>query len=136
MFIFDKMFYGEDARAKRVRPPEQSECYKTYLHTNKETTKFPIDFVQSKREKFIEVKWCRALYNNKLVGDIMVHASFVQRDGYLDNFICFTNIGESQKYIAKYNYIGTNPTFKIWFTDMKGNEVKVDAFVLSLLLIY
>ena len=110
--------------------------YKTYLHTNTLETKFPIDFIQSRKEKYIEVKWCRALYNDKLVGDIMVHADFVQRDGYLDNFICFTNTGESQKYIAKYNYIGTNQTFKVWFTDMKGNKIDVDAFVLSLLLIY
>ena len=110
--------------------------YKTYLHTNTLETKFPIDFIQSRKEKYIEVKWCRALYNDKLVGDIMVHADFVQRDGYLDNFICFTNTGESQKYIAKYNFIGTNQTFKVWFTDMKENKIDVDAFVLSLLLIY
>lgn len=112
------------------------EPYKTYLHTNTLTTRFPIDFRQSKNEKFIQVKWCKALYNGKLVGDIMVHADFVQRDGYLDNFICFTNTGESQKYIAKYNFIGTTPEFNIWFTDMQGNIINVDSFVLSLLLIY
>lgn len=114
----------------------QNEPYKTYLHTNTLKTKFPIDFRQSRNEKFIQVKWCKALYNGKLVGDIMVHADFIQRDGYLDNFICFTNTGESQKYIAKYNYIGTNPEFNIWFTDMQGNYINVDSFVLSLLLIY
>ena len=110
--------------------------YKTYLHTNTEITKFPIDFLQSLNEKTIEVKWCKALYNGKLVGDILVHASFVQRDAYLDHFICFTNTGDSQKYISKYNYIGTKPEFKVWFTNMNGEEVKVDSFVLSLLLIY
>ena len=110
--------------------------YKTYLHTSSYTTKFPIDFVQSKRNKQIQVKWCKALYNGKLVGDVMVHADFVQRDGYLDNFICFTNTGEAQKYIAKYNYVGTNPQFTVWFTDMAGNDISVDSFVLSLLLIY
>ena len=51
--------------------------YKTYLHTRSNTTKFPIDFVQSKREKQIQVKWRKALYNGKLVGDVMEHADFV-----------------------------------------------------------
>ena len=105
-------------------PIQQNQrFYKTYFHTNTLTSRFPIDFLQSKNDKYIEIKWCRALYNSKLVGDVMVHASFVQRDGYLDNFICFTNTGDSQKYISK-------------FTDMKGNKIDVDAFVLSLLLIY
>ena len=110
--------------------------YKTYFHIDKTESKFPIDFAQSKKDKFIQVKWCKAIYEGELVGDIMVHASFVQRDGYLDNFICFTNTGESQKYIAKYKYVGSNQNFRIWFTDMKGNPVNVDSFVLSLLLIY
>ena len=110
--------------------------YKTYFHVNETESKFPIDFAQSKNDKYIQVKWCKAIYEGELVGDIMVHASFIQRDGYLDNFVCFTNTGESQKYIAKYQYVGTNQNFKIWFTDMAGNKVDVDRFVLSLLLIY
>ena len=110
--------------------------YKTYYHSNTETSRFPIDFLQSKNDKIIQVKWCRALYNGKLVGDILVHADFVQRDAYLDHFICFTNTSDSQKYIAKYNYIGNKPEFKVWFTDMSGNKINVDSFVLSLLLCY
>ena len=82
-------------------------AYKTYLHTNTFTTRFPIDFLQSKNEKIIQVKNCS-----------------------------FTNTGDSQKYIAKYNYIGTHPDFNVWFTDMNGNIINVDSFVLSLLLIY
>ena len=110
--------------------------YKTYFHTNTEVSRFPIDFLGSKNEKIIQVKWCRALYNGKLVGDILVHADFVQRDPYLDHFICFTNTSDSQKYIAKYNYVGTKPEFRVWFTDMSGNNINVDSFVLSLLLCY
>ena len=85
-----------------VLEPKGQSFYKTYFHVNKIESKFPIDFAQSKNDKYIQVKWCKAIYEGELVGDIMVHASFVQRDGYLDNFICFTNTGESQKYIAKY----------------------------------
>ena len=109
---------------------------KIYLHTDTLNTKFPPAFVASKDKKNIQIKWCRALYNGKLVGDIRVHADFVQRDTYLDHFICFTNVGESQKYISKYNYIGTKSDFNIWFTDMKGNPVEVDAFELTLLLTF
>ena len=79
-----------------VLEPKGQSFYKTYFHVNKIESKFPIDFAQSKNDKYIQVKWCKAIYEGELVGDIMVHASFVQRDGYLDNFICFTNTGESQ----------------------------------------
>ena len=48
---------------------------KTYFHVNTQAAQFPIDFAQSKREKYIEIKWCKAMYEGELVGDIMVHAS-------------------------------------------------------------
>ena len=110
--------------------------HKIYLHTSDLNTKFPHVFVASKNPRTIQVKWCRALYNGKLVGDIMVHADFAQRDTYLDHFICFTNTGDSQKYIAKYEYLGTTPDFNVWFTDIAGNSIDVDGFVLSLLLTF
>ena len=66
----------------------------------------------------------------------MVHADFVQRDYYLDHFICFTNTGDSQKYIAKYKFTGTTPEFSVLFTDIAGNSIDVDCFVLSLLLTF
>ena len=110
--------------------------HKIYLHTSDLNTKFPHVFVASKNPRSIQVKWCRALYNGKIVGDIMIHADFVQRDTYLDHFICFTNTGDSQKYIAKYNYVGTTPNFNVWFNDTAGNTIDVDAFVLSLLLTF
>ena len=116
--------------------PDAVSDRKIYLHTSDLNTKFPYVFVASWNPRTIQVKWCRALYNGKLVGDIMVHADFVQRDYYLDHFICFTNTRDSQKYIAKYNYTGTTPDFNVWFTDIAGNSIDVDGFVLSLLLTF
>ena len=110
--------------------------HKIYLHTCDLNTRFPHVFVASRNPRTIQVKWCRALYNGKLVGDIMAHADFVQRDYYLDHFICFTNTVDSQKYIAKYNYTGTTPDFNVWFTDIAENSIDVDCFVLSLLLTF
>ena len=118
-----------------VDPDERSDR-KIYLHTSDLNTKFPHVFVASRNPRTIQVKWCRALYNGKLVGDIMVYAGFVQRDYYLDHFLCFTNTGDSQKYIAKYNYTGTTPDFNVWFTDIAGNSIDVDCFPLSLLLTF
>ena len=117
--------------------PDERSDRKIYLHTSDLNTKFPHVFVASRNPRTIQVKWRRALYNGKLVGDIMVHADFVQRDYYLDHFICFTNTdGDSQKYIAKYNYVGTTPDFNVWFTDIAGNTIDVDCFVLSLFLTF
>ena len=126
---------NEDIEQLREQARNHSN-HKIYLHTSDLNTKFPHVFVASKNPRTIQVKWCRALYNGKLVGDIMVHADFVQRDYYLDHFICFTNTGDSQKYIAKYDYLGTTPDFNVWFTDIAGNSIDVDGFVLSLLLTF
>ena len=64
----------------------------------------------------------------------MVHADFVKRDYYVDHFICFSNTGDSQKCIAKYNYTGTTPDFNVWFTDIAVDSIEVDCFVLPFLL--
>ena len=102
--------------------PDERSDRKIYLHTSDLNTKFLNVFVASRNPRTIQVKRCRALYNGKLVGDIMVHADFVQRDYYLDHFICLTNAEDSQKYIAKYNFVGTTPDFNVWFTDIAGNS--------------
>ena len=116
--------------------PDAASDRKIYLHNSALNTKFPHAFVASRNSRTTQVKWCRVLYIGKLVGDIMVHADFVQRDYYLDHFICFTNTGDSQKYIAKYSYTWTTPDFNVWFTDIAGNSIDVDCFVLSLLLTF
>ena len=107
---------------------------KTYFYTNTLETKLPDEFITSANKKFIHVIHCRCIYSNYLVGDIKLHASFIQRHDYMDSFVCFTNTILT-KY-KKYEVTRPKPTFKIWFSDMEGNTVEVQNFVLELMLEY
>ena len=110
---------------------------KTYFWVNQYTNTFPPEFIASKNKKFIVVEQCRALYKNALTGDVIMHADFITRDHYMDYSCCFIN-EEANRDAAKYEYNSLRNDFKIWFTDLKGNNVndKIDAFVVRMLLIY
>ena len=101
---------------------------KRYLRTNTIKTRLPIEFLSSANDKYITVRYCKALFSageqDYLVGNIMVHADFVQRDADLDHFICFAN-EYPDKYIAKFKFVGMTPdVFTVWFSDMLGNKVE------------
>ena len=104
---------------------------KTYLWTNTYNTPFPPEFVSSKNI----IEQCKAIYNDTLIGDVIMHADFIERDHYCDYSACFVN-EEPNKDTAKYEYVGYKNNFNIWFTDMDLNRVQVDKFMLRLLLIY
>lgn len=67
-----------------------------------------------------------------MVGDVELHANFIERDNYLDSFVCFTNTILT-KY-KKYEVTKPKDSFKIWFTDLMGNLIDVQQFVLELML--
>ena len=70
---------------------------KTYLWTNTLTTDFPPEFVGSKNNRYIVVEQCKAIYNNSLVGDVILHADFIERDHYCDYACCFVNEDPNRK---------------------------------------
>ena len=108
---------------------------KTYYWTNETSNKFPPEFLASKNKRFIIVEQCKAVYENKLIGDVILHADFIKRDHYLDYACCFVN-EIPNKDTAKYEYLSNDTTFNVWFTDLKGEKINIDSFVLRLLLIY
>ena len=108
---------------------------KTYLWTCDYNTPFPPEFLTSKNQKFVVVEQCKATYKNHLAGDVIMHASFIQRDPYMDHACCFVN-EEPNRDTAKYEIYSFQPGFRVWFTDIAGNQVLVDNFALRLLLIY
>ena len=108
---------------------------KRYFHT--QTTEFtlPEDFIYSRNKKYIAVQYVGAILNKTIIGDLMVHSDIVEFDPYCDHFIMLAN--RRQTKYRKYEMLNrTKRDFKIWFTDLYGNEIKPDAFVLSCLLIY
>ena len=116
------------------------ETSREYLSGNTDTRKFtftfPPEFVASRNPKWIVIEECKAIFKNQLVGDVILHADFIHRDHYLDYSCCFVN-EEANKDTAKYEYDNTtDPTFKLWFTDLHGEIVDMDAFVFRSLLIY
>ena len=111
------------------------EVTKTYYWTNKLKNEFPPEFIGSKNSKWVVVEQCKATFNDALIGDVIMHADFIQRDHYLDYSCCFVN-EQPNRDTAKYEYLGNKKEFNIWFTDMNQEKVNVDAFTLRLLLIY
>ena len=107
---------------------------KTYFYTNTAETKLPDEFLTSKKPKYIHVLHCRCVYGDCLVGDVELHASFIQRNDYFDSFVCYTNTILT-KY-KKYQVTNPRPTFKVWFTDMEGKKVDVQRFKLEMMLEY
>ena len=64
---------------------------KTYFYTDKVENRFPSEFIQSKNKRQIKVLSCKLKYKDFLVGDIKVHASFIERDHYVDYFCIMAN---------------------------------------------
>lgn len=108
---------------------------KTYYWTNKLNNEFPPEFIGSKNKKFIVVEQCKAVVKDVLVGDVIMHADFIQRDHYMDYSCCFVN-EEANRNTAKYEFTGYNKNFRIWFTDLALNPVDVETFMVRLLLIF
>lgn len=109
---------------------------KTYFYSSEKHNKFPCEFIQSKNPKIIKVISCKLIYNKYLVGDVKVHASFIERDHYDDYFCVMAN--DPVSYVKKYDYTSLKQDFEIWFTDMEGVKIDPDkvSFILELLLVY
>jgi hypothetical protein len=109
---------------------------KTYMVINELKTRFPIDFLSSHNRRFVIVQNCRCLYKGLMVGDIELHADFIERDRYLNSFCCFTNTILT-KY-KKWEVVNPRQFLNLWFTDMKGADItaSVDSFVLELMLVF
>jgi hypothetical protein len=108
---------------------------KTYLWTNETKTTFPPEFIASRNKRYIIVEQCKAVLNDELVGDVIMHADFIERNPFLDHSCCFVN-EQPNKDTAKYEYKGYKRYFKVWFTNMKQELIEPEMFTLRLLLIY
>ena len=96
---------------------------------------FPPEFIASRNPKWIVIEECKATFKNQLVGNVILHASFIHRDHYLDHACCFVN-EEANKDTAKYEYNSNVARFELWFTDLHGEYVDMDGFVFRSLLVY
>jgi hypothetical protein len=100
------------------------------------TFQFPPEFIASRNQKWIIIEECKATFKEQLVGDVLMHADFIHRDHFLDYACCFVN-EQANKDTAKYECDSlTTKQFKLWFTDLYGELVDLDAFVFRALLIY
>lgn len=111
-----------------------NETVKAYFVTRTIDNVLPMEFVCSKNKRYISFQYCRATCNNYLDGETEVHASFVQRDEYCDSIVWYANLLPHEE--RKYEFLGLNRHFKVWFTDANGNEIVPDNFTLFLKLTY
>jgi hypothetical protein len=58
-----------------------------------------------------------------LVSDIQIHADWIERDEYLNQFVGFTNT-QLTKY-KKWQVRNPKHTFKVWFTTLEGDTMPV-----------
>ena len=115
---------------------ETSQEFKSGKDSQQFTFNFPPEFVASRNPKWIVIEECKATMKDALVGDVILHADFIHRDHYLDYACCFVN-EEANKDTAKYELDSQiRQSFKLWFTDLHGEIVDMDAFVFRALLIY
>ena len=114
---------------------ESSKEHAKGIDTQRFTYELPPEFIASRNRKWIVIEECKATFKNQLVGNVLMHASFIHRDHYLDHACCFVN-EEANRDTAKYEYTSYVPTFELWFTDLHGEVVDMDGFVLRCLLIY
>ena len=97
----------------------------------------PPEFVDAKGEKFIEVRYCYATFDNYLVADAVLHSDLIKRDAYLDSSVSVINVLNNGAKPDKYLYPeGSNRKFKIWFTNLNGEQIVPDAFQMKMLLIF
>ncbi len=107
---------------------------KTYLVTNTLNTEFPVEFIASKNKKYIEVKDLTAKYKGVMVNDVCLHSDFIERNAYLDYYVCVTN--SYHNHHGTYEYNGNKKSFNVWFTTLDQQSITMDSFVLKLLLTY
>lgn len=98
---------------------------------------FPIEFYAAKGDKWVELRYCYALFDKYLMSDIVLHSDLIKRDNYLDSSISVINVlnngAKPDKYLIP---PGSSKHFSVWFTDLKGQNMKPDCFQIKMLLIY
>jgi hypothetical protein len=94
----------------------------------------PNDFLNSKNQKWIEVRNVKILIENATVSDVKFHSTIVYENPWDHNFICFGN--EQVIKPKKFEWKATKPTIKLWFTDMKNEKLYPDDYTVETLLIF
>ena len=108
---------------------------KTYYITHDFKNELPIEFIYSTNKKYIVFQYCRCTINGYMDNETEVHGNFIQRDQYCDSLIWYANSVPIDNN-RKYEYIGTQRKFEIWFTDAIGKKFTPDNFVVFLKLEY
>ena len=97
---------------------------------------FPIEFADARGNKWIEVRYCFAIFDKYLVSDIVLHSDFIKRDAYLDSAVSVINSINNGGHPDKYLYPeGAPKRFRIWFTDLNGERLVPDKFQMKMLLV-
>ncbi len=98
---------------------------------------FPIEFYSAKNDKWLEVRYCYALFDGYLMSDVVLHSDFISRDAYLDSAVSVINVlnngAKPDKYLIPE---GSSKFFHVWFTDLRGKPMTPTCFQLKMMLIY
>ena len=111
------------------------------------TFRFPEEFIHSVNPRFIEVHNITLACNGvdstsgaptRILGDIMLHSSFIKRNDYLDKSVMICN--QMRTKFKKYAYTSAEQTFDVWFTSFINPnwraEFEKTTFIIEMMLIY
>ena len=108
------------------------------------TFRFPEQFIHSVNPRSIEVHKVTVATNttgstnSSITNDILMHASFIKRDPYLDQTVMIAN--EIRTKFKKYAYTSAEQTFDVWFTSFAVKnwfaEYGKTKFIIEMMLIY
>ena len=110
--------------------------------------RFPEPFIQSKNRRWIVVQHVLEAHNEddgnykqggmEMTNDVLLHASFIKRDAYLDHTVMLCN--EVRTKYKKYEYTSADPEFTVWFTSFAESDFKFTyqrtRFFIEMMLIY
>ena len=117
---------------------------KRYFITDQLENIFPQDFHNSSNQRHVTVINCKvfqcvndvdveAFYVPKF---ITLHADFIHDARHHDSFVMFAN--QESVYPKKYEQLGPQQKFKMWFKNMDGSSVDMTKikFIVEILLTY
>jgi hypothetical protein len=128
-FVIASTDYGSLQPIINENPYQQSSIIDGVLELY-----LPPDFLNSKNQKWIEVRNTKILIDNATVSDVKLHSTIVYENPWDDHFTCFCN--EQAAKSKKFEWRATKPTIKVWFTDMKNNKLYPDDYTIETLLIF
>ena len=148
--LYNQGYYKDEDGEKLSNPTRDETQNYASKKNGRWYFRFPEQFIQSTNRKWIVVQHVLESHPHQkdtgeeelsqfdMTNDVILHASFVKRDPYIDHAVMLCN--EVRTKYKKYEYTSHDPNFEIWFTSFAVDKYKfyqnTTKFFIELMLIY